>query len=162
VSYVPAAALLVRRSALPDEPFDPELRYGEDVDLIWRLIDAGWRVRYDPSVVVEHEERDTVRRRFRYGTSAAPLKRRHPGKLKHVVVRPWPAVTLTLLAARRPRLAALAYAAQTVQLARTLHRHHVPVRLAPIWTARATARTVTQLGKLATPYGAGVLYGALR
>jgi mycofactocin system glycosyltransferase len=162
VSYVPAAALIVRRAALPEDPFDPNLRYGEDVDLIWRLIDAGWRVRYDPSVVVEHEERDTLKRRFKYGTSAAPLKQRHPGKLKHVIVRPWPVATLALLAARKPRLAALAYAAQTVQLARTLHRHQVPIRLAPLWTARATANTVTQFARLATPYGAGVLYGALR
>ncbi len=162
VSYVPAAALLVRRAALPDDPFDPELRYGEDVDLVWRLITAGWRVRYDPSVEVGHEERDTLRRRFRYGTSAAPLKRRHPGKLKHVVVRPWPAATLALLVARQPRLAALAYAVQTIQLARTLQQHHVPPRLAPVWTAKATVRTATQFAKLATPYGVGVLYGALR
>jgi mycofactocin system glycosyltransferase len=159
VSYVPAAALLMRTAALPDEPFDPALRYGEDVDLIWRLIDAGWRVRYDPSVVVGHEERDTVRRRFRYGTSAAPLKQRHPGKLKHVVVRPWPVATLALLAARKPRLALLAYAAQTIQLAHTLRKHQVPVRLAPLWTARATANTASQFAKLATPYGVGVLYG---
>jgi mycofactocin system glycosyltransferase len=162
VSYVPAAALLMRTAALPEDPFDPALRYGEDVDLIWRLIDAGWRVRYDPSVVVEHEERDTLKRRFKYGTSAAPLKQRHPGKLKHVVVRPWPAATLALLAARKPRLAALAYAAQTVQLARTLHKHQVPIRVAPLWTARATAKTVTQFAKLATPYGAGIVYGTLR
>ena len=73
VSYVPTAALLVRRSALDSVAiddaaipapghlagpgplssrgvFDPALRYGEDVDLIWRLHDAGWRVRYEPSV----------------------------------------------------------------------------------------------------------------
>ena len=60
VSYVPSAALLVRRSALPEDPFDPALRYGEDVDLIWRLIDAGWRVRYEPGVVVHHEEDATL------------------------------------------------------------------------------------------------------
>ena len=162
VSYVPAAALLMRRAALPDDPFDPALRYGEDVDLIWRLIDAGWRVRYDPSVIVEHEERETLKRRFKYGTSAAPLKQRHPGKLKHVVIRPWPAATLALLAARKPRLAALAYAAQTLLLARTLRKHHVPIHLAPLWTAKATVKTATQFARLATPYGVGVLYGALR
>jgi mycofactocin glycosyltransferase len=162
VSYVPAAALLMRRAALPDDPFDPNLSYGEDVDLIWRLIDAGWRVRYDPSVIVEHEERDTLKRRFKYGTSAAPLKRRHAGKLTHVVVRPWPAATVVLLAAGRPRLAALAYATQTVILARTLHKRQVPVHLAPLWTARATATTVIQFARLARPYGIGVLYGKMR
>ncbi len=161
VSYVPAAALLVRRAALPDDPFDPDLRYGEDVDLIWRLIDAGWRVRYDPSVVVGHEERDTLRRRFMYGTSAAALQQRHPGRLKHVIVRPWPAATLALIVARQPRLAALAYAAQTIQLVRTLREHRVPARLAPLWTAKATVKTATQFARLATPYGAGVITGHL-
>ena len=120
VPYVPTAAVIMRRSALPDHPFDPALRYGEDVDLIWRLIDQGWRVRYDPSVVVEHEDHHVLKRRFLYGTSAAPLQQRHPDKLKHVIVRPWPAATLALLAARRPRLAAAAYALQTAQLARLL------------------------------------------
>ena len=111
VAYVPTRR--ADHAAPPrsrEDPFDPALRYGEDVDLIWRLIDQGWRVSYDPSVVVEHEDHDVLKRRFLYGTSAAPLKRRHPDKLKHVIVRPWPAATLVLLAARRPKLAAIAYA----------------------------------------------------
>ena len=162
VAYVPSAALVVRRGALPVDPFDAALRYGEDVDLIWRLQDAGWRVRYEPDVVVYHEERDRVRRRFRYGTSAAPLASRHPGRVGHVVLRPWPMATLVLLAARRPRAAVLAYVAQTFLLARTLRSKGVPVRLAPLWTARSLAHSVTQFARLATPYGAGVLYGCVR
>ncbi len=55
VRYVPAAALVVRRSALASG-FDPDLRVGEDVDLVWRLRDEGWRVRYEPSVTVFHRE----------------------------------------------------------------------------------------------------------
>ena len=161
VPYVPTAAVIMRRSALGDDPFDPALRYGEDVDLMWRLIDQGWRVRYDPSVVVAHEDHHVLKRRFLYGTSAAPLKQRHPDKLRHVVVRPWPTVTLALLAARRPRLAAAAYALQTVQLARLLRAKRVPVRLAPVWTAKTLLPTVTQFAKLAGPYGAGVLYGRI-
>src|SRR5262249_60788155 len=43
LSYVPTAALLVRCSAIAGRGFDPGLRYGEDVDLIWRMIAAGWR-----------------------------------------------------------------------------------------------------------------------
>jgi mycofactocin system glycosyltransferase len=162
VSYVPSAALVVRRSALGDDPFDPTLRYGEDVDLVWRLKSAGGHIRYDPRVVVEHEETHRLARRFAYGTSAAPLARRHPGRLTHVVLRPWPAATIALLAARRPRPAAAAYLAQTVLLARRLAIHQVPARLAPVWTARALVATVTQFARLATPYGAGVLYGCVR
>ena len=36
--------------------FDADLRVGEDVDLVWRLVDAGWSVRYQPSVTVFHRE----------------------------------------------------------------------------------------------------------
>ena len=57
------------------------LRFGEDVDLIWRLVDAGWRVRYDPRVVVAHDDGRRLVKRFHYGTSAAPLSLRHPGRL---------------------------------------------------------------------------------
>jgi mycofactocin system glycosyltransferase len=157
VSYLPSAALIVRMAAQPW--FDPALRYGEDVDLIWRLADAGWRFRYEPDVVVLHDERDRLKRRFWYGTSAAPLSRRHPGRLRHVVLRPWSVVTLALLA--RPKFALLLYAIQTARLARTLRRKGVPARLAPLWTARALVHTVTQFGRLTSPYGAGVVSGHL-
>ena len=54
VSYVPSAALLVRRAALGDG-FDEAMRVAEDVDLVWRLAAAGWRVRYEPAAAVAHE-----------------------------------------------------------------------------------------------------------
>jgi mycofactocin system glycosyltransferase len=108
VAYVPTAALLVRRTALT--AFDPALRYGEDVDLVWRTVDAGWEVRYDPTVVVQHAEparlRDRLVRRYRYGTAAAPLAERHPTRLAHLVLPSWPTAVLALLLARRPVLAA--------------------------------------------------------
>lgn len=83
VPYVPSAVLMLRRQAFERAGgFDTELRYGEDVDLVWRLHGAGWHVRYDPRVVAHHEARSTWRgwlaQRFWYGTSAAPLARRHP------------------------------------------------------------------------------------
>lgn len=82
VAYVPTTVLLVRRSAIESVGgFDEALRYGEDVDLVWRLRAAGWTVRYAPSVSAVHDEPVTWRawlaRRFRYGTSAGPLARRH-------------------------------------------------------------------------------------
>ena len=58
VSFVPSAALLVRADvATGSELFDPALRGGEDVDLVWRLGDAGWEVRYEPSSTVTHDPR---------------------------------------------------------------------------------------------------------
>jgi mycofactocin glycosyltransferase len=172
LSYVPTAALLVRRSALaagapsadlpsadlpsadppsadppsadppsadrPGEfpsgagPFDAGLRYGEDVDLVWRLAEAGWRVRYDPAASVSHAEPGSwarvLERKFRYGCSAAPLARRHPGQVPPLVLQAWPAAAVAALLARRPVAALAAYGAGTGQLIRLLHGWDVPLR----------------------------------
>ncbi len=110
VSYAPTAALVVRRSALDSlgagpDVFDPALRYGEDVDLVWRLVSGGWRIRYDPAVCVPHEGPDTwaglLERRFRYGTSAAPLARRHPDSMAPLVLHPWPAIAVAAVLRRQ-------------------------------------------------------------
>lgn len=82
VTYVPTACLMVRLSDLEQaHGFDEALRYGEDVDLIWRL-SGDRQVRYDPSVVVQHEPRQTLgafaSQRFHYATAAAALDHRHP------------------------------------------------------------------------------------
>ncbi|OHV38280.1 mycofactocin system glycosyltransferase [Pseudofrankia sp. EUN1h] len=83
VSYVPSAVLLIRRELVG---FDPAMRYGEDVDLVWRIVGAGWSVRYEPAAVVHHRPRATwagwARQRFGYGSSAGPLAARHPGPLR--------------------------------------------------------------------------------
>jgi mycofactocin system glycosyltransferase len=136
VPYVPSAALIVRTPVR----FDETLRYGEDVDLVWRLLDAGHRVVYDPSVVVLHHEARVARRRFRYGTSAAPLAARHPERLRHVRLS-------------RPRPFALA---------RLLHDKGVPRRVAVLWTAQALQQSVRGVGNLAGAYGIGVLWGKIR
>lgn len=96
VSYVPGAALIVRVEALDAIGwFDEGLRFGEDVDLVWRLDDAGWRCRFDPSVAVAHAPRANWRARMRqhagYGTSAAPLALRHPGALSPLRSNGWTA-----------------------------------------------------------------------
>ncbi len=100
VSYVPGAALVVRTEALDSiGGFDERLRFGEDVDLVWRLDEAGWRCRYDPATTVWHEPRGSWRARLRqhaaYGTSAAPLAMRHPGALSPVQVNGWTAAAWT-------------------------------------------------------------------
>jgi mycofactocin system glycosyltransferase len=131
VSYVPTAALLVRRVALGDG-FDEALRYGEDVDLVWRLIEAGWRVRYEPDVRVTHTEPgsfpELLCRRFHYGTSAAPLMRRHPGAVTPLVLQPGPAITMAALLARRPVVAAAAFAIATGRLTHRLRANGLPAR----------------------------------
>jgi mycofactocin glycosyltransferase len=120
ISYVPAAALVVRRSALSDvDGFDEDLRFGEDVDLVWRLIDHGGTVRYEPRATVWHQPRGSLRawlrQRFEYGTAAAPLARRHPDKSTCALMSRWSALTWALVASGRS-LAALAVTASSAGL----------------------------------------------
>jgi mycofactocin system glycosyltransferase len=131
VAYVPTAALLVRSAALGGG-FDETLRHGEDVDLIWRLTEAGWRVRYEPAVQVAHTEPVSraalLRRRFRYGTSAAPLTRRHPGAVAPLILQPWPAATMTALLARQPLTAVALFGLSVAALDRRLQAAGLPSR----------------------------------
>lgn len=97
VSYVPGAALVVRAAAFDAVGgFDPTLRFGEDVDFVWRVDEAGWRCRYEPAATVWHEPRSTVRARLRqhaaYGTSAGALALRHPRALTPWRANGWTAV----------------------------------------------------------------------
>jgi len=83
VSYVPAAVLVARTHTVKEmNAFDASMRLGEDVDLIWRMVKAGKGIRFDPSVVCQHEPRSSLRgllkQRFSYGRSAASLDRKHP------------------------------------------------------------------------------------
>ncbi len=113
VSYVPGAALVIRVDALDAiGGFDERLRFGEDVDLVWRLDEAGWHCRYDPTATVWHEPRTSWRGRLRqhagYGTSAAPLALRHPTALSPLHVNGWTAATWSLaLLGRGPAAVAL-------------------------------------------------------
>jgi mycofactocin system glycosyltransferase len=160
VAYLPTAALLVRRAALATG-FDPELRYGEDVDLVWRLCAAGWRVRYDPAVLVGHAEPDTwaglLARRFRYGTSAAPLARRHPGRLPATVLRPRRALACGLALAGRPALALAVVAGSAAVLARRLQGTGVPAIRAPMWAFAGAARTFAEMSRASTVLGGPAL-----
>jgi mycofactocin system glycosyltransferase len=124
IPYVPSAALMVRREAVPDALFDPRLRGGEDVDLVWRLVRAGWDVRYEPGATVRHDGPRTLgswlgRRAF-YGTTAGPLARRHPGSLAPLHTSAWTAAVWVLAAARKPLPAAGVLAASIFVLARRL------------------------------------------
>ena len=58
VDWVSGACFLARRQAWESVGgFDPAyFMYMEDVDLCWRLGEAGWQVAYEPSSVVEHAQ----------------------------------------------------------------------------------------------------------
>lgn len=152
VPYVPTAALLVRRTALAGvEPFDARLRLGEDVDLVWRLHDVGWRVRYDPRAVVGHGEPSRwlpwLRRRHAYGTSAGPLAHRHPGRLAPLVLPPWSTVAWLLAAAGRPASAACLVAVPAARLYRPLRRAGAAPVEAAVAAGATAARAAVSVGQ---------------
>jgi len=110
VSYVPGAAIVVRTESFDAiGGFDEGLRFGEDVDFVWRLDQAGWRCRYEPAASVWHSPRSTFKDRLQqhvgYGTSAAPLALRHSGALTPIRVNGWTAIVWTLVGAGQPVLA---------------------------------------------------------
>jgi mycofactocin system glycosyltransferase len=145
VSYVPTAALAVRRQALTEAGgFDEMLRFGEDVDLVWRLGKRGGRIRYEPAVTVTHPARksgaDWLRQRFQYGRSAAALESRHGRDVAPAAMNAWSAGAWGLAVAGHPGPAAAVALATTAALARRAG------------SDRATGRALAALG----------LYGHLR
>lgn len=86
VRYLPAACLLIRRSVFEAlGGFDPEMLFGEDVDMVWKAIKEGHNVLYDPSVVARHKRIKSIKqifaRSFRYGISHDLLAKRHGKQL---------------------------------------------------------------------------------
>lgn len=150
LGFVPSAALIVKRGAVASTAFDEELRVGEDVDLVWRLAEAGWLVRYDPSVVVRHRSRTRLRpwlkRKFQYGTSAADLEARHPGNLAPARPSLWSVMTLASVAAGHPLVGVALQAVPFTQLRTTFRR--VP-------DSQALALRVTVQGLIADAVGIG-------
>jgi mycofactocin glycosyltransferase len=170
VSYVPTAALLVRRAALAGvaaggDVFDAALRYGEDVDLVWRLDEAGWRIRYAPAVQVAHESpagwTRLLGRRFSYGSSAGPLARRHPASMAPLVLQPWPAAAAGALLARRPALALAAAVGGWLDLTALVRRAGIPADGAPGATVTAVRQTWLGIGRYATQFAAPTLAAVL-
>jgi len=145
-SYVPSTVLVVRRSAIEAiGGFDEQLRVGEDVDLVWRLVAAGWTVRYAPELTARHAEPRTrlarLDRSRRYGTAAGALARRHPtAPLAPPIV---PVAVALLAGSGRPRLSAALLAASTVGPIRRMRAAGVPARdsVATATTASLAAST---------------------
>ena len=104
IGWVSSTCLVGRTAALAGG-FDPDMRVGEDVDLVWRLVESGHRVRYEPRAVVRHEHRTRLvpwaARKFFYGTGAAPLAQRHPDDIAPAILPPWGVLVLVAAIAQR-------------------------------------------------------------
>ncbi|MEU9456190.1 mycofactocin biosynthesis glycosyltransferase MftF [Streptomyces sp. NPDC048277] len=156
VSWASSACVVARVDAL-GEGFDDAMRVGEDVDLCWRLVAAGRRVRYEPAVQAAHEHRvrarDWLLRKAVYGTGAQPLAERHPGFVAPAVFAPWStAFAAVLLAGRRwsvPAGAAV-LGVVTARIARKLDGTRHPYRLAVRLTANGALATLAQTSALLT------------
>lgn len=150
VSWLPGACLVVRVDAL-GTGFSGDMRVGEDVDLVWRLAEAGWRIRYEPAATVWHEHRQTVsewlgRKRF-YGSSADRLASNHPLAIAPAVLHPWTVgVIVALMAQRRWSLpvAAVISLFASRRIAATLTRSEHPVLLSSQLTARGIGAALNQ------------------
>lgn len=128
VAWLPSACL-VGSTALIGSGFDTALRIGEDVDLVWRLVGSGHRVRYDPDVVARHEVRTTVGgwlgRKVVYGSGSALLAERHGSHVAPAVLSPTMALAGAAVLLRRrwsPPVVAAAYVLATLSVERSLPR----------------------------------------
>ena len=152
VSYAPAAALVVRCAAFDAVGgFDDSLRVGEDVDLLWRLDEAGWRCRYEPTSAVWHQPRSNARKTLAqeadYGSSGAPLALRHPGALAPARTNVWSAATAALAVAGQPVAAAVVATGSSLALAPRLPQ--LPARAAISMALRGHVASIRNLADAA-------------
>ncbi len=151
VSFVPTACVLARRSLAAT--FDPTLGVAEDVDWEWTLLKAGWIIRYDPSIVVAHPMRSSMRaflaqRRF-YGSGAGPLALRHDDAVAPIATSGFTALgTLGLLSGQLV-LTKTAMGAATALLRRriaplTEHPTRTAARIVVLGSARAMPSLLRQ------------------
>jgi GT2 family glycosyltransferase len=84
--HIPGCNMAISKTALDEiGGFDPQFRVaGDDVDICWRLLEAGGRIGFNPGAVVCHRRRATVggylRQQRGYGKAEALLERKHPDK----------------------------------------------------------------------------------
>ena len=154
VSWLPAACLVARVDALAGG-FSAEMRVAEDVDLVWRLAERGWRIRYEPAVLARHEHRvklgNWMSRKAFYGTGAHLLAQRHGYNVAPAVLAPWSVgVIIAVLAQRWWSLSAVAGLGVVTALliARKLSRSRHPARVSVWLTASGVLAVVGQVMQL--------------
>ena len=82
--HIPGCNMAFRREALlAIGGFDPQFRKaGDDVDLCWRLMEAGYWITFAPGALVWHHRRQGPRAYFKqqagYGEAEALLAKKHP------------------------------------------------------------------------------------
>jgi cellulose synthase/poly-beta-1,6-N-acetylglucosamine synthase-like glycosyltransferase len=111
--HVPGCNMAFRKRALEgiggfDERFHVA---GDDVDLCWRLQEAGWKLGFSAGAVVMHRRRDSVRRYLRqqygYGKAEALLEEKWPQRYNRAGSSHWAGRIYDAPAAGSPRRRAM-------------------------------------------------------
>jgi hypothetical protein len=93
--HIPGCNMAFRRSRLEEiGGFDNQFRVaGDDVDICWRLRDAGWTLGFSPGAMVWHRPRGSIRRflrqQFEYGKAEALLERKWPERYNRLGHLAW-------------------------------------------------------------------------
>ena len=156
------------RSPRSSGGFDDGLRVGEDVDLVWRLLEAGWRVRYEPSVTVRHASRRRGPGCSAAGSATAP----RPGLSPAAIPVAWPRSSSARGRPRWRRPSSPATRPSAAGPAGRLRRGHGPPAATPRrarrplalrWSALGAGWTVVGVGRALTMLaGPAVVVGAVR
>jgi len=154
IGYVPSACLVARTADL-GSGFDETLRVGEDVDLVWRIREAGGRVRYDADTLAHHQVRSTLRawlgRKVAYGASAAPLAEKYGSQVAPAVLSPLPGIAAAFLLTRTRwavPATAIAIAASHRRALHALGRHPATRRTAADLAVRSVGWGLRQESSL--------------
>ncbi|CAN5148016.1 hypothetical protein BH09PAT2_BH09PAT2_10980 [soil metagenome] len=65
--------------------FDENFRYGSDVDISWRAIQAGYKIRFNPEAIIYHDlgdNKNNLRRMYDYGKARVDLYKKHSYRWK--------------------------------------------------------------------------------
>ncbi|HKU18731.1 MAG TPA: glycosyltransferase [Candidatus Saccharimonadales bacterium] len=60
--------------------FDERFLFGQDVDFFWRTADAGYKIYFNPQMIIGHDwgdRKEQVRRAYKYGYARARLFKKH-------------------------------------------------------------------------------------
>jgi O-antigen biosynthesis protein len=149
--------------------FDPQFTAaGDDVDICWRLMEAGYSLGYCPSAFVWHFRRNTVKAYYRqqrgYGKAEAMLYRKYPERFNALGQIKWngtiPGFARTMPGGRR---LCVRWVRTAEQLQRVDEKPLSVLAVAPMtaeWTLAAAALTVLSLFFGVTMWPASAAFAA--
>lgn len=101
IPYIPTCNVLIRKKAFQlVGGFSEEMRVGEDVDLIWRILQNQYTGFYLPEGSIQHRHRNQLHslmlRRAQYASSEAILEKQFNFNRKKLFISPWHLINLII------------------------------------------------------------------